>query len=288
MSCRASREPLPATDWIASRTSPRGHPNPRPDPPELVLPAFGAAVVGFLTWAYLHWPKDAQLAAWYGEAAALERQAQAAQRAHWESLAAAFCDMFAEDYHLVDAREARAWCAPREAAVRARAQREEEEKLRAQFGEYVLRKYRSGWKEQRARERKAKQRFLELAGVEAKWLEAGGAERAGQREQAWAHAARLVALARQLRPPANRLQAEFPTLWDAAEREAREAVPRDAAVTSQGAAWRAAVLASAQARYAVIVRKARDPARPDGHRKYPLPGSGSDGGGGGGGGGGSY
>jgi hypothetical protein len=287
MSSRSARCFSVSTAWISTHTSPRGHPNPRPDPPELVLPRFAAAASAFLAWAAFHWPGDAQLRAWYDAAVLVERQPQGAQRAHWAPLAEAFCDLFAEDYHRVAAGEDGVFLAPRDQYAGAGAQqRLEEERLQAALGGVLLRRYREGWKEAAWRQRKAKARFYEAAGIEDKWRHADTTE--AQRGEAWEHVLALVALGRALRPPATRLQAEFPALWDIAERDARSAVPRDPAVTTQPPAWHSAVLAATQERYAVYLRKARDPARPDGHRLYPFPRElVAVGGGGGGGGGGS-
>ena len=268
MSSRTARCFQVKTDWICTKTSPRGHPNPRPDPPALVLPEWGACAHALLSWAAYHWPHDRALRDWYAASAQLEREPEAAQRAHWEALAAQFHAWFAEDYAAAAAGADSVFHSPRELYEPA-CLRREEEKLQAQLGGNLLRKYRAGWKEERREARRAKARFFEQAGIEAKWRDEGTSEQ--QRSDAWGHVQRLVALARSLFPPQHRLQAEFPALWDTAERDARAAIPRDATVTTQSAAWRAAVLASAQERYAVYVRKARDPARPDGHRLYFLP-----------------
>ena len=261
----------PTTDWIVSKTSPRGHTNPRPDPPDMVILRFGAALSDFLSWAAYHWPEDATLKAWYAEVSLAEHQPEEAQRAYWWGLAEQFHGFFAEDYPLVDAGSAAAvFTAPKEAYSPGPQQREEEEKLKRQHGGQVLRKYKAGWKECVWRHRRHKTRFFELAGVQEKFR--AQATSSAQRQEAWEHVLALVALARCLFPPENRRQAEFPTLFDLAEQEARSAVPRDPDATCQSEQWHSQVLRCTQEKYFVIVRKARDPTRaPDGHPKYPLP-----------------
>jgi hypothetical protein len=259
------------TGWIASKSSPRGHPNPRPDPPDAVILRFGAAVSDFLSWAAYHWPGDATLKEWHAAVSLAEREPEASQRDFWWGLAEQFHGFFADDYPLVDAGSAAAvFTAPKEQYSPGPQQREEEEKIRHQLGGKVLRKYKAGWKECVWRHRRHKTRFFELAGLQEKFR--AQATTSAQREEAWEHVLALVALARCLFPPECRRQAEFPTLFDLAEQEARSAVPRDPDATCQSEHWHSQVLRCTQAKYQVIVRKARDPTRaPDGHPKYPLP-----------------
>jgi hypothetical protein len=268
MSSRSSRFAFASTAWIQTGISPRGHPNPRPLPPERVLPEWGAAALAFLGWAYYHWPADEQLRDWWAAAKAAEAAGAEAERAHWGALAEAFRDMFGSDLARAARRDGGVFIAPSELySLVGSRQHAEEDKIKRQLGGGVLHKYAASWKQGTLAARAAKRAFLESAGTEARWRAKDTTD--AQREEAWAHVLALVALTRALFPPRDRGEAEFPWIFDMALKDAHSAVPRDAAVTAQPPAWHAAVLAVAQERYRLYVRKALDPSRLDGHPVFP-------------------
>jgi hypothetical protein len=227
-------------------------------------------VHAFLGWAYYNWPSDEQLRDWYALLERLKKGPEEEQAAFYSDLAAQFRDMFAaRDYGRVRDGDEGVMVAPRDHYTSGVQMKREEEKMLVQFGSLLLGKLKRAWKEEGFRTRRRKQAFFAAAGIEARWSSEATTEQ--QREEAWGHIQGIVALARMLHPPRDRFEAEFPSLWDLAEADARESTPRDPSTTHQSQRWHDKVLESTQSRYSIYCRKAKDPARPDGHKKFVLP-----------------